>query len=337
MTHPEHVFAGRTTRVLRMDEIRALLPLEACIELQRAVFIEHARGEAFNAPSSWLRVEQRHSWIKLLAGYVDHPTAMGIKVLARFPDNPPGMNLGSLITLFDPENGFPLAIMDGVYITAARTGAGAALATEACARPGADHIGVLGSGVVARYSTLAMCSLLPHIQQITVFSRDKGRRQAFVDEIEARTRRSVTAVDTPELALEEADIVVTGTNAPVPVLQAASVRPGMHINAMGIRTEIDPEVFRGARVWGDSREVALEDGKFSVAVRAGVVDATELAGEIGDVLSRQQPGRTRDDEVTIFDSAGLAVQDVACAAYVYAQALERNLGQPIDLGLADQP
>lgn len=337
MTYPEHIFAGRTTRVIAMNEVRALLPLETCIELQREVFIAHAHGTAINAPSSWLRVEQRRSWIKLLAGYVDQPSAMGIKVLARFPNNSPGMNLASLITLFDPENGFPLAIMDGVYITAVRTGAGAALATEALARRGADRIGVLGSGVVARYSTLAICGLVPGIRHITVFSRDAARRQEFVREIGAKTGCSVTAVDAPGAALIDASIVVTGTNAPAPVLLAAAVRPGMHINAMGIRTEIEPAVFRDARVFGDSREVAIEDGKFGVAVRAGAVGQTELAGEIGEVLGGSRRGRTTEDEVTIFDSAGLAVQDIACAAYVYEQAVTHNIGNAIDLGLAGLP
>lgn len=119
-----HLFAGRKTLALSMAEVKRLLPMHECIRLQELAFADHARGGGINAPSTWLRVHKHQGWMKLLAGFVDETDAMGIKVLARYPNNPSGMNLGSLIVLFDATNGFPLAIFDGVYITAVRTGAG---------------------------------------------------------------------------------------------------------------------------------------------------------------------------------------------------------------------
>ena len=123
-------FVGRHTRILGMEEVRKLLGMEEALEVQRKAFIALAEGRTVTAPNSWLRLpEERRGWLKLLAGHDATSAGLGVKVLARFPQNPSGANLGSLIMLFDNENGFPLAIMDGVYVTAARTGAGAGLAT----------------------------------------------------------------------------------------------------------------------------------------------------------------------------------------------------------------
>jgi alanine dehydrogenase len=337
MTDTSHTFAGRRTLILSMAEVKRLLPMKDCIELQHIAFADHARGQGLNAPSSWLRVNKHQGWIKLLAGFVDSTDAMGIKVLARYPNNPPGQNLGSLLVLFDATNGFPLAICDGVYITAARTGAGGGLATLHCARADARTVGVLGSGVLARYTVLAMHALLPHLERVFVYSRDPERREAYVQQMTPLTGWEFIPVPTPEAAVEAADIIVTATNSGEANLFAPWIKPGTHINAMGIKSEIDPEVFRGARVYGDSREVAIDDGKFGLAVKAGVVMGSDLAGEIGDVLIGRAPGRVNSDEITIFDSSGLAVQDIICAQYVYQRACEQGIGTYVDMGLDDTP
>lgn len=333
----EHLFAGRKTLILSMAEVKQLLSMSEGIDLQRIVFMDHAQGRAWNAPSTWLRVEKHRGWMKLLAGFVDSKDAMGMKVLARYPNNPPGMNLGSLLILFDPTNGFPLAIFDSIYITGVRTGAGGGLASQYCARPDSRTVGILGSGVQARFTMLAICELLPHLEQALVYSRDRGRRETYARQMEAATGLKFVPVDTPQAAVAGTDIIVTATNSPEPVLKAEWLKPGAHINAMGIKTELYPDVFPGARVYGDSVEVAVADGKFSTAIKAGAVTEQDIAGEIGEVLLGQKPGRVSPEEITIFDSAGLAVQDVICALHVYEQARQRNMGLYVDLGLAEVP
>lgn len=337
MSNTEHTFIGRKTLVLTMAEVKRLLSVAECIDLQRIAFMDHARGTGFNAPSSWLRVNKHQGWIKMLAGFVDSTDAMGIKVLARYPNNPPGMNLGSLLVLFEATNGFPLAICDGVYVTAVRTGAGAGLATLACARPNSRIVGVLGSGVVARYSLLAICHLMPQIQRVLVYSRNSDRRARFARRLFDETGVEVEPVTSPEAAVTGADIIITGTNTQQPSLYREWLQPGMHVNAMGIRQEIHPDVFRDARIYGDSREVAIDDGKFGIALQAGAVAESDLNGEIGEVLLGQQPGRSDDSEITIFDSSGLAIQDVICAYHIYTQAQVQGVGTEVDLGLADSP
>jgi alanine dehydrogenase len=268
---------------------------------------------------------------------VDSTNALGIKVVARYPQHPPGQNLGSLCILFDPTCGFPVAIFDSVYLTGVRTGAGGGLATQCCARPDARTIGILGSGVQARFTLLAICALVPQVERALVYSRQPARRTAYAREMTAATGLPLWAVDTPRAAVADADIIVTATNAPAPVLMPDWIKPGAHINAMGIKTELHPAVFPGARVYGDAVEVARTDGKFSTAMQAGTVQASELAGEIGEVLLGQKPGRVTPEEVTIFDSDGLAVQDIVCALYVYEKAREQKLGTYVDFGLAEVP
>jgi len=337
MSENSHLFAGRKTLILSMAEVKQLLSVSEGIELQRIAFEDHAQGDAWNAPSTWLRVNKHSGWMKLLAGFVDRTDAMGMKVLARYPKNPPGQNLGSLLILFDPANGFPLAIFDSVYITGVRTGAGGGLATQYCARPDSKTVGILGSGVQARFTMQAICELVPDLEKALVYSRNPERRETYARDMEASTGLKFDTVDTPRAAIEGTDIIVTATNSPEPVLQKDWIKPGAHINAMGIKTEIFADVFPGARVYGDSVEVATSDGKFSTAITAGTVTEADIAGEIGKVLLGQKPGRTSAEEITIFDSAGLAVQDVVCALHVYEKAVAQNIGIYVDLGLAETP
>lgn len=337
MSQEKHPFAGRKTLILTMAEVKTLLSVSEGIRLQRIAFTDHAQGKAWNAPSTWLRVNKHQGWMKLLAGFVDSTDAMGMKVLARYPDNPPGMNLGSLLILFDPTNGFPQAIFDSIYITGVRTGAGGGLATEACARPDAQRVGILGSGVQARFTMLAIAELCPHLEDAFVYSRSEERRSRYAKKMAEATGLRFIAVSEPRVAIEGADVIVTATNSPEPVLFRDWIKPGAHINAMGIKHEIHPDVFPGVRVYGDSEEVALADGKYSTAVKAGSVTGNEIAGEIGEVLLGQKPGRASEEEITLFDSAGLAVQDVVCAQFVYEKAAKQEIGVYVDLGLAEAP
>lgn len=333
----KHIFANRKTLIVTMAEIKELLPMDECIELQKIAFAEHAEGKAFNAPNTWLKVPQRNCWMKLLAGFVESKEAMGMKVLARFPKNPPGMNIGSIVALFDTKDGFPTAIMDGVYFTAIRTGAGGGLSAQYCARKNSTRLGILGSGVQARFNLLAIKHLMPQVRTATVFSRSQSNREAFSRQMQDETGMQMVPVATVEEAVAGADILLTATNSPQPILPKELIRPGVHIVAAGIKTEIHPSAFKGARTIGDGKQVAIEDGKFSLALQAGYVTEEDMQAELGDVILGRVPGRLNDEEITIFDSSGLAAQDVICAQHVYTKAKELGKGTWVDLGLGELP
>jgi alanine dehydrogenase len=329
-------FAGRRTRVLGMEEVRKLLDINDGIDIQRRAFLDAARGDTVSTPNSWLRLPgERRGWLKILAGY-DHPMgALGVKVLARFPDNPPGANLGSILMLFDDDNGFPLAIIEASYVTAIRTGAGAALATAALARPEAASVGLVGTGVVAWYSLAAATRARRGLNDLRVFSRSKQRREAFAARARGELGMEAKPVITVEDAVSGADVVITATNSPEPVLLADHVERDQHINAMGIKTEIDPNALARCLVVGDGREETLSDGKFSVALAAGAVTAGELGPDLGEVL--QGASIETDKVATMFDSSGVATQDVTCGRWVWERAEQLDVGALVDLGLGGSP
>lgn len=332
-----HPFAGRLTRVLSVADLRALVSVEGAIETQREAFIAHAFGHVTASPNAWLRLpgEQR-GWLKLLSGYQDDTGALGVKILARFPNNPPGANLGSLVVLFDSADGFPLAIMDGTYITAVRTGVGAGLATQVLAAPGAETVGLVGTGVVGWYSLQAVSKMMPHLKSVRIFSRSEDRREGLAGRVRAELGLAACPVDSVDRATDDADILITATNSPTPVLNLSHLRPGQHVNAMGIRSEVAAEVMGTAYVVPDGRQEAIADGKVAAALAAGLLTADQLGDELGVLLSRGV-SRYRQDRTTVFDSSGIAVQDVAMARQVFMEAEQRGLGVSVDLGLALGP
>lgn len=323
------------TRILGMADVRRLLTVEDSIELQRQAFLALAAGHVTAAPNGWLRLPgDRRGWLKLLAAHDAASGGLGVKVLARFPNNPPGRNLGSLLLLFDDADGTPLAVMDSVYITAVRTAAGAALATQVLARPNAKSMAFVGTGALAWYSLVAHRHLLPELDELTVYSRSAQRREEFAERAAVEAGVAVRPVGTVAEAVACADVVITATNSPEPVLLAEHLAAGQHINAIGIRTEISPDAVAACQVFGDGREETLQDGKFSVALAAAAVREQDLGPSLGDVLGGAA-GRTDADDVTMFDSSGVAVQDIACAVHVWRAATEHDAGTVVDLGAKD--
>jgi alanine dehydrogenase len=328
-------FAGRATRVIGMQDVAALLTMEGTIDVQRKAFLSQSLGRVTAAPNSWLRLpdqERRRGWLKLLAGHDSSSGALGVKVLARFADNPPGANLGSLVLLFDDDNGFPLAVMDGVLITAMRTGAGAGVATAALAAPDPRNVGLVGTGVVGWHSLQATLLVRPSIDHVNVFSRSAERRESTAARIRAELGVDATPVASVEEATGPADILITATNSPEPVIGLEHLRPGMLVNAMGIRTEISPEAIAHSWVVPDGREEALLDGKFSMAVAAGAVRVDDLGPELGAVVAADEGYHA--DRISLFDSSGIAIQDLALAQHIFKLAEAESRGTVVDLGLA---
>ena len=319
-----------------MQDVKELLDMDRAIEIQRRAFLAEAAARTVASPNSWLHLPgDRRGWLKILAGYDADTTGLGVKVLARFPNNPPGANLGSVLMLFDDMNGFPLAIMDSVYITAVRTGAGAGLVTQVLA-PDARSVGLVGTGVVAWYSLLAMRATSPSLSELNVYSRSKERREAFVSRANSELGIEASAVGTVKDALHGVDVVVTATNSAEPVVQTHHLEPGQLVNAMGIRTEIAPDATARCFVVGDGREETLADGKFSIALKEGLVTEDDLGPTLGEILRDGAPSRA-GGTITLFDSSGIAVQDVACARFVWERAEELNAGTSVDLGLDGSP
>jgi alanine dehydrogenase len=317
----------RTTLILGDEDVRSLLDVGTVLELQRQAFIQLADDQATISPNLWLRPPLKsRGWLKILAGY-DHKTgALGTKILARFPENPPGTNLGAIIVLFDNQFGFPVAIVDATHITALKTAAGAALATSTLAPRGARAIGVVGSGVLAWWTLAFLAVSCPDLRTVSVYSRSQERRDRFAARVNDELGFHAESAASVEEATQGANVIITATNSPEPVFLREHLRPGQHINAVGIRTEIAPEVIAAATVVCDGRGEALADGKFSVAIAAGVVTAEDLGPTLGEVLSGKSEGRSDQAEITLFDSSGVALQDLVCAQAALKRAREVGIG-----------
>lgn len=268
----------------------------------------------------------------------ESPGVMGVKIVTVFlgshgPDAPPSHQ--GLVLLFEAEHGTPRAILDAASVTAIRTAAASAVATRHMARDNASHLAILGSGVQAATHLAAMRAVRP-IEHVRVWSRDAANARRFAAEHSVEGEVTVEASLTVRDALDGADLVCTVTSSPDPVLRGAWLAPGMHVNAVGACTpkarELDAVAVARARMIVDSRESARnEAGDFLLARDEGAVADDHVAGELGEVILGTIPGRTSDDEVTLFESLGLAVEDLAAATHVVRRAESEGVGTRLEL------
>lgn len=266
------------------------------------------------------------------------PGIMGVKVVTVFlgshgPDAPPSHQ--GLVLLFDADHGTPRAILDAASVTAIRTAAASAVATRHLARDDASTLALLGSGVQAASHLEAMRTVRP-VERVRVWSRSADNARRFAAEQAAIHDLPVEAFLSVRDALDGADLVCTVTSSQEPVLRGAWLAPGVHVNAVGACTpkarELDAEVVARSRVIVDAMESALnEAGDFLLAREEGLVDEDHLLGELGRVILGTIPGRTSDDEITLFESLGLAVEDLATAVHVLHGAEAAGAGTRLEL------
>jgi alanine dehydrogenase len=263
-------------------------------------------------------------------------SVLGAKLVSVFPGNAERdlHTHHALIALFDAANGEPRALMDGRYITEIRTAAVSAVATRALARPHASVAAILGTGVQARAHAHAL-RLVMRMDELRVWGRERRRADALVRDLR-EAGIAARACDSAETACEDADVICTVTASSEPVVTDGAVRRGAHLNAVGACTprarEIPAELMARATLFADSLDGALtEAGDIVLAVADGVLQAPPMLTLLADVVAGRAPGRTSDDDITLFESLGIAIEDIACAALVYERAQARGIGTQADL------
>ncbi|GGM73610.1 alanine dehydrogenase [Halarchaeum rubridurum] len=243
--------------------------------------------------------------------------------------------------LFDAESGEPLALLDGASMNPFKTGAVGAVGTDALARRDATSLAVIGSGAQAR-GQLRAIDTVRDIETVWVYSPTKENREDFAGEMNKRLDASVAAVASSAAAVEDADIVVTATNAPEPVFDGDHLEPGTHVTAMGQydpeKRELDARTLEraGKYVLDLAARTETDAGSFIQAKADGVVTDDDVHGELGDVLVNRLPGREDDEEITVFDSGGTAIETVAAAHMLYERAAEAGRGKEIDFAPASE-
>jgi alanine dehydrogenase len=334
-----------TIRILTADHIRAALSMVDCIAAVREAFGKLSAGQAV--------VPVRTQWpgaggtALVMPAYLP-PTSeanttgacggLGAKIVAVFPDNPrrglPTVN--ALVALLEVDTGRPIALLDGTYLTALRTGAASGVATDLLAPADADTLALFGAGVQARTQLLAVCTVR-RIRTAWVYDASPERAAALVHEMagHAPVPADLRVASTPSEALREARIVAAATTSIVPVFADADLLPSAHVNAVGAFTpemqEVPAETVVRARVFVDQRAAVLaEAGDLIVPIQRGLLNPEHLI-EIGEVINGQVPGRESAEQVTFFKSVGNAVQDIAAATRALAIAEARGLGSLVDM------
>lgn len=326
-----------TALVLSQSEVRQLLPMQECMELMEEVLRVLAKGQALN-PLRWAMRLPAGRLLGLMPGYLEEPQTLGLKVVAIYPENH-GTRFDShqgIVTLFDAEHGFPVAIMDASEVTAIRTAAVSGVATRSLARPEASDLAILGSGVQARTHLEAM-ALVRDLRRVRVYSPNEGRRRAFAERESGRQGVVVEPVSCAREAVEGADLICTTTAAREPVIEGDWIAAGAHVNAVGAclpsTRELDTSAVVRARLFVDRREsAAKESGDYLIPLQEGAIDEDHILAELGEVLAGEAAGRRTEKEITLFDSLGIAVEDLAVANYVYGRAKREGVGTSVDLG-----
>lgn len=324
-------------RLLTEADVARLLPPADLIDAMSTALTKFSAGEVLQPVRTVLSVGPQKAFFGLMPAYVAEPPQLGAKIVTVFGDNhsrglPSHM---ATILLLDPDTGALIALMDGRYITEARTAAVSAVSARHLARPDASTLAVLGSGVQAR-SHLEMLAMVRPLREVRVWSPRADSRERFVRDVQPHSAAVVSAAPTAEAAVRGADLIVLVTSSPTPVLDDAWVTPGAHVMAIGAcrpdQREMDPALVARSRLVVDSRAAALvESGDVVLAIAEGRFAAGHVLGELGEVVRGSVVGRQTLDDVTVFKSLGLAVEDVAAADLVYRRAVETGTGSELVL------
>ena len=323
--------------VVSRAEVRRLLPMRVCIDLVAEALATLGRGEALN-PLRWaLHVPQVRGILGLMPGYLGAPETLGLKVVAVFPGNH-GTEYDShqgFVLLFDTAHGSPLALVDASEITAIRTAAATGVATRLLAREDAGDLAILGSGVQARTHLEAML-LVREIRRVRVYSPNAEHRRAFAREETRRHGVTIESVESARAAVDGADLICTTTSAQEPVLRGEWLACGTHVNAVGSSIastrELDSYAVSRSRLFVDRIESTVnEAGDYLFPLQEKAIDRRHIVGEIGDLLLGTLEGRRTPEEITLFKSLGLAVEDLAAAHHVFVTATKQGLGTRVEL------
>ena len=322
------------TILLARSDVARLLDMAEVIDIMAKAFADFVEGRAAMPQRTVIGVPDHTGTALYMPAYLKGTGALGIKVVTVYPGNPERFQLPTIlgtIMLLDPKTGAPLALMDGGYLTAVRTGAVSGLATRLLAREDAAVHTVFGTGGMARAQVWAV-NCVREIKKLILFSVDPPEvRRAFRDSLRDIVKAEVELADDPARAVAEADIVTLITSAKTPVVDGRWFKPGTHINGIGSHAaklrELDTRTVQESKIVCDHVDACrTEAGDLIIPAEAGEWSWDQVHGSLGDVVTGKLAARENAAEITLFKSVGLAIQDLSTAGYVYQKALEKKAG-----------
>ena len=327
--------APRRTLLATRQQIEAVFGISDAVRCVEDAFRQYGEGKVRMPPKLYLTFEKGD--LRCMPVYMPSLGIAGVKNVTVHPQNRDLPTVMALICLVEPETGFPLAVMDGTYITALRTGAAGGVAARCLARQDSQVAGFVGTGRQAHAQLAALRLTMPQIREVLAYDARPEAAEAFRRYCESKYGLKTSALQDPAEMVGACDVLITTTPVLSPVVRSEWVRPGTHINAIGAdapgKQELEGALLKRAVVVIDNWEQASHSGEINVPVSQGLIGPSDIHGDIGEVLTGRKPGRSSPDDITVFDSTGLAVQDVACAFEVY-----RRLTAPgrtsLDMGTA---
>ncbi len=330
-------------RILSEEDVRKVLDMKKTIAAVEKVYRCKAEGTTVVWPTVFHDFETGKADMDIKSGYIKEAQIHGMKAVNWFAENEnKGIpSLIGIIMVFDSTTGAPIGILDGAYITGMRTGAAGAIGARQLAREDSEQLLVLGAGNQAAFQIAAFLTLFPEIKRVRIVDvLNPQKAAAFAGSIKDRLSEefmleidenvSFEAAENLEKAVSESDIIVTVTPSRSPVIRKEWVKAGTHFSCIGAdmegKEEIDPELFRNARIFADDRKHCMEVGEMEIPLKKGIITESDIIGEIGEVLLGNLPGRLSYDEITIFDATGMALLDIITAQEALKGAEERNLG-----------
>ncbi len=322
--------------ILTRDDVIQVLSMKDCMDVVEKAFVELVNGTA-DLPLR-IPIKSPDGLSLYMPAYLKEMKALACKVVAIFKDNPIRFNLPTTIgkvLLQNPENGEVICIMDGGYLTAIRTGAASGVATKYLAKEGRElTAGIFGAGVQAKTQLWAVAEART-LKHAFVYDQDGDAARKFATEMSSKLGMKVDASSSINEILAT-DIIVTATSSPTPLFDGKLVLPGTHINGIGSHTpnarELDTEIIKRSKFVGDSKEACFKEaGDIMIPLQEDAITETHFYAELGEIITGKKQGRVNDDEITLFKSNGLAIQDAATAKLVYDKAKEMGVGKEIEL------
>ena len=321
------------TVILTNKDICNLLSINDALGIIEDAFRAYGNKKAQMPAKIYIKLHQYNGDLRAMPAFIETTKACGMKWVSVYPDNrKKGLPTTiATIILNDAKSGFPLAVMDGTYITKIRTAAAGATAAKYLARKDSKIVAMVGCGAQAE-SQLAALNEYFDIKLVKACGQKSIYAQDFIRRMQGLKLRMVVS-QTVKDCVKDADIVVTTTPSRKPLLYLDWLKKGVHINAIGAdakgKQELEPAILKNAKVVIDDWPQAMASGEINVAWSKGLLTKKDIHATLGEVILHRKPARTDKDELTVFDSTGLAIQDISCAQFAYSQALKHNIGRRI--------
>jgi len=326
------------TLILSEEDVKKVLSLEEVTDAVESAFRMKGLGHTQMPPKQYLFLNKYNGDLRTMPAYLEETDAVAVKVVNSHPENrkyglPAVM---ATIILVDPRTGAPKAIMGGTWITALRTGAAGAIAAKYLANPNPKTVGVVGAGTQARTQLMGLQLVFKTIEEVRVWDRAEKAALKYAEEMKMKCNQaSIYSVKGIKEAVQGADIIVTATPSRKPLVSAEWVDEGTHINCIGAdapgKQELDPAILVKSKIVVDDWSQSCHGGEINVPLTKGIIDKEDVWGDICEIVAGLKHGRTSPDEITVFTSTGLAIQDAATANVVYQKALKQKIGEFVEI------